>query len=121
MLGIAYAANIGGVATPIGTPPNVIFMAMYQETINTEFSFMQWMKIGLPVVFLCLPLMALWLTRNVKSRLSLELPALSAWRIAEKRVLAVFAFTVFAWITRQEPFGGWSSLFGVTYKAKDHL
>ncbi|MGJ8693325.1 MAG: SLC13 family permease [Thalassotalea sp.] len=114
VLGIAYAASLGGVATPIGTPPNVIFMAVYQEYVSSEFSFLQWMKVGVPVVVISLPLMALWLTRNIKDKLTLTIPALSPWSKAEKRVLCIFGLTALAWITRQEPFGGWRSLLGLT-------
>lgn len=110
ILGVAYAASLGGVATPIGTPPNVIFMAIYQENVGHELSFLSWMKIGVPIVAISLPFMALWLTRNIKTSLDLELPKLSAWTKAEKRVLWVFGLTALAWITRQEPFGGWTGL-----------
>ena len=113
VLGIAYAASLGGVATPIGTPPNVIFMAIYQETTTASFSFLQWMIIGLPVVLISLPLMALWLTRNIQGKLALTLPELTPWRVAEKRVLLIFSLTALAWITRQAPFGGWSELFNL--------
>jgi len=113
ILGIAYAASLGGVATPIGTPPNVIFMALYQETTGLEMGFLQWMKIGVPVVVIALPLMALWLTRNVKKNIDITLPSLKAWTTAEKRVLTIFGLTALAWITRQEPFGGWTGLFGL--------
>ena len=114
VLGIAYAASLGGVATPIGTPPNVIFMGVYQESVGAEIGFLSWMKIGVPIVLLSLPLMALWLTRNVKTSLDIELPSLSPWRTEEKRVLAVFGLTALAWITRQEPFGGWTGLLGLS-------
>lgn len=113
ILGIAYAASLGGVATPIGTPPNVIFMALYQETTGLEMGFLQWMKIGVPVVVVALPLMALWLTRNVNKSIDITLPSLNAWTTAEKRVLTIFGLTALAWITRQEPFGGWTGLFGL--------
>ncbi len=113
ILGIAYAASLGGVATPIGTPPNVIFMAVYQENVGKEMGFLTWMKIGVPIVLLSLPLMALWLTRNVRTSLDIELPKLDAWRSDEKRVLAIFGLTALAWITRQEPFGGWTGLLGL--------
>lgn len=113
VLGIAYSASLGGVGTLIGTPPNVIFMAVYQEQMGMEISFVDWMKIGVPVVLISLPLMALWLTRNVKTELDIELPALKAWRTDEKRVLMIFGFTALAWITRQEPFGGWTGLLDI--------
>lgn len=113
ILGIAYSASLGGVATPIGTPPNVIFMGIYEESIGKEMGFLSWMKIGVPVVVISLPLMALWLTRNIKTSLDLSLPQLSNWKTDEKRVLIVFGLTALAWITRQEPFGGWTGLLGL--------
>ena len=70
------------------------------------------MKIGLPVVVCGLPLMALWLTRNVKWKETLDLPAADPWQVNEVRVLVVFGITVVLWITRSEPFGGWSGLLG---------
>ena len=48
ILGIAYSASVGGIGTPIGTPPNVIFMGIYEEQTGLEFSFFSWMKIGVP-------------------------------------------------------------------------
>jgi len=111
VLGIAYAASLGGVATPIGTPPNVIFMGVYQENTGLEMGFLSWMKIGVPIVLISLPFMALWLTRHINTSLDIELPKLGAWTTEEKRVLWVFGLTALAWITRQEPFGGWTGLF----------
>lgn len=114
ILGIAYAASTGGIATPIGTPPNVIFMGIYEEHTGQEFSFLQWMKVGVPVVLISLPLMALWLTRNVNLEHKITLPALGEWRSEEKRTLILFGLTALAWITRKDPFGGWSGLFDIT-------
>lgn len=107
MLGIAYAASVGGVGTPIGTPPNLIYMEVYQQHTGAELGFISWMKIALPIVVLFLPLMALWLTRNVSGPISIKIPDAGVWSSHEKRVLWVFALTALAWITRQEPFGGW--------------
>ena len=115
LLGIAYAANIGGVGTPVGTPPNMIFRGVYEETFGASIGFGEWMALGLPVVLIFLPLMGLWLTRSVTYRGALELPAAGAWRAEEKRVLTVFGLTALAWITRAEPMGGWTALFGLTY------
>ena len=60
LLGIAYAANIGGVGTPIGTPPNMVFRGIYEETFGASIGFAEWMALGVPVVLVFLPLMALW-------------------------------------------------------------
>jgi len=114
ILGIAYSASVGGIGTPIGTPPNVIFMGIYEETTGNEFGFLAWMKIGVPVVLISIPLMALWLTRSITLEDKIQLPTLPKWRSEEKRTLIIFALTALAWITRGAPFGGWSSLFDVS-------
>tara|TARA_B110000503_G_scaffold41656_2_gene68473 strand:+ start:6326 stop:7717 length:1392 start_codon:yes stop_codon:yes gene_type:complete len=111
LLGIAYAANIGGLGTPIGTPPNLIFMQVYQETTGQVISFTQWMGWALPVVILMVPAMALILTRNLRDALELQLPEVGPWRAHERRVMVVFGLTALAWITRSEPFGGWKVWF----------
>lgn len=113
VLGIAYAASIGGLGTLIGTPPNVIFAGIYERTTGMEFGFARWMTIGFPVVAIAIPLAALWLTRKVTAREKVAIPDPGAWRIAEKRTLAVFAAAIALWVTRSEPFGGWSGLIGV--------
>jgi len=113
ILGIAYAASVGGVGTLIGTPPNVIFAGIYEEETGNEFSFLAWMKIGIPVVIVALPIMAFWLTRHVKLESEIKLPKLGSWRVEEKRTLLIFALTAVAWITRKDPFGGWSDLFAI--------
>jgi len=113
ILGIAYAASVGGIGTPIGTPPNVIFMGIYEEQTGKEFGFLSWMKIGVPIVLLVLPLIALWLTRGVQLNDKITLPELGEWRKEESRTLWVFALTAFLWITRKEPFGGWSQLLDI--------
>lgn len=113
LLGIAYAASIGGLGTPIGTPPNLIFMQVHLNHFGTAPSFPQWMTWGIPVVVLLVPLAGLWLTRNVKLAAPVELPRVGKWRPSEKRVMAMFSLTAFFWITRQAPFGGWSGLVGL--------
>jgi len=113
ILGIAYSASVGGIGTPIGTPPNVIFMGIYEEHTGREFSFLAWMKIGVPIVLIALPIMAWWLTRNVKLEQEIKLPEQGKWRSEEKRTLWVFGLTALAWITRKEPFGGWSDLLNI--------
>ena len=107
LLGIAYAASVGGLGTPIGTPPNLIFMSVYAEQIGNEPTFVEWMGWGLPVVIILVPLMALWLTRSLKLTEAIELPSPGSWRPEEVRVMSVFALTAFLWITRTAPMGGW--------------
>lgn len=110
LLGIAYAASIGGIGTPIGTPPNIIFMGVYQQQVGATVTFAEWMAWGVPVVLTFVPLAAWWLTRGLDFRGLPDLPDPGPWRAAEVRVLLVFAVTALLWITRQEPFGGWSAL-----------
>lgn len=111
LLGIAYAASVGGIGTPIGTPPNLVFMKVYGDIVGEVPSFTDWMKWGVPVVFIFVPIIGLWLTRNLTGRGEYQLPENTPWTSAEKRVLSVFLLTALVWITRKEPFGGWSYLF----------
>jgi sodium-dependent dicarboxylate transporter 2/3/5 len=104
---------VGGIGTPIGTPPNLIFMKVYGDTVGETPTFTQWMSWAVPVVILFVPLIALWLTRNLKGKGEYELPELQAWSKAEVRVVIVFVITAILWITRKEPFGGWSELLGL--------
>jgi sodium-dependent dicarboxylate transporter 2/3/5 len=113
LLGIAYAASIGGLGTPIGTPPNLIFMQVHADQFGQTPSFPEWMSWGLPVVVIMVPLVGLWLTRGVRLSHKIELPPVGRWTAAEKRVMSLFVLTAVMWITRQAPFGGWSQLFGM--------
>ena len=110
LLGIAYAASIGGLGTPIGTPPNLVFMQVHLDQFGTTPSFPEWMSWGIPVVLVLVPIAGLWLTRGVRLASPVELPAVGQWRPSEKRVLMMFSLTAFFWITRQAPFGGWSGM-----------
>ncbi|MDG1818415.1 MAG: SLC13 family permease [Porticoccaceae bacterium] len=112
-LGIAYAASIGGLGTPIGSPPNVVFLKVYGEATGNIPSFTQWMLWGLPVVVMLLPLAGLWITRHLGKTAPLEIPQAGIWRSEEVRVLIIFSLTALAWITLREPFGGWSSWFNL--------
>lgn len=111
LLGVCYAASIGGMGTPIGTPPNLIFMRIYTEATGVDFSFSLWLSWGIPVVLLLLPVAGIWLTRNLSHDGKIQLPENEKWSAIQVRVLLVFAVTACLWITRKEPFGGWSQLF----------
>jgi sodium-dependent dicarboxylate transporter 2/3/5 len=108
MLGVAYAASVGGIGTPIGSPPNLVFMQVYEETTGLQISFTQWMMWALPLVIIFLPIIWLWLTRKVENSGQLHLPKVGKWSTHEWRVMVIFGITAFLWITRKEPFGGWS-------------
>lgn len=114
-LGIAYACSIGGMATPIGTPPNLVFMQVYQQQTGTEVGFLQWMMWAMPAVIVLLPLAAWMLTRHLKGTIDAPDIQLGPWRSEERRVLWVFGFTALAWMTRTDPWGGWKSWFDLPW------
>jgi sodium-dependent dicarboxylate transporter 2/3/5 len=115
LLAIAYGSSIGGLGTPIGTPPNLIFLSVYRETTGITISFLQWMLWALPVVALLFPLAAWWLTRGLAGEAGVTLPETGTWRSEEKRVLTIFAAVAIAWITMDEPFGGWRAALGLLH------
>ncbi len=113
LLGIAYAASFGGLGTPIGTPPNLIFRSVYEQTTGIEISFIDWFVYGLPIVALTLPIVALWLGRKLHGLPAAVLPVLPPMDAGERRVLAVFGVVALAWIFRTDPFGGWKVWLGL--------
>ena len=113
MLGIAFAASIGGIGTPIGTPPNLVFMQVYEQQFDKNIGFTEWMSWALPIVLCMIPVTWLWLTRKLTYSGGFQMPEVGRWSSIEKRVMIVFTITAAAWILRKEPFGGWSSWFGL--------
>lgn len=111
LLGIAYAASVGGIGTPIGTPPNLVFREIYLQTTGVEIPFLTWMSWGIPVVIIFVPIIGLYLTRHLSYTGNISVPAVGKWQPYEKRVLLVFGLTALAWMTRSEPFGGWKTWF----------
>ena len=110
LLGIAYSANVGGIATPIGTPPNLVMIGAYRDLGFEELSFAHWMNFGVPVSILMVLVIWLWVGRNLsKNSSEVALPDSGQWTKAETRTLTIFALTALAWITRSEPFGGWKT------------
>jgi len=111
MLGIAYAASIGGVATLIGTPPNAILAGVVEKTFGISISFTDWMLFGLPLSLLMLALTWFYLTHIMFRNDMDELPGgersilqalaeLGPMKREERLVLTVFGLVAFAWITR---------------------
>ncbi|MEK7285900.1 MAG: DASS family sodium-coupled anion symporter [Nitrospirota bacterium] len=108
MLMIAFAASVGGIATPIGTPPNLIGIGMIEKEIGTKISFFQWMQFGLPIVFvmyfiLCLLLSFLFpsdgiATTGLADFIQEQKKSLGDWTRAEKNTLIVFFTAVLLWI-----------------------
>jgi solute carrier family 13 (sodium-dependent dicarboxylate transporter), member 2/3/5 len=114
LLGLAYAGSIGGLGTPIGTPPNLIFLGVYREVTGVDIGFSDWMTLGVPLVLLLLPLAWWVVSRGVTDRDSVSLPEVGAMEVGERRVLMVFALAALAWMTRTAPGGGWQALIGTT-------
>ncbi|HIF84391.1 MAG TPA: DASS family sodium-coupled anion symporter [Flavobacteriaceae bacterium] len=111
MLAIAYSASIGGMATLIGTPPNLILAGIVQETYGIEITFLKWFMFGLPVSLILLAICWKYLTEFAfsfkqkafpggKSEINKQLKSLGKMSYEEKMVLLIFIGTAFAWITR---------------------
>ncbi|MGK0457122.1 MAG: sodium-dependent dicarboxylate transporter 2/3/5 [Polaribacter sp.] len=111
MLGIAFAANAGGIATVIGTPPNSVLIGLLENQYNIQISFLTWMSFGLPfsiimvtavyfvLVKLMFPCKDIVFTSS-ENVIDEEIEKLGKISKEEKRVLTIFAITVFLWITR---------------------
>lgn len=119
MLSIGYAASLGGMATIIGTPPNVVFAGFAKQFYNQDISFFRWMIVGVPValitLFACYWMITRWLFPNKLDSIagsdkliSDKLTELGPMRKEEKLTLAVFGITSFFWIFQQ----GLNSLIG---------
>ena len=111
LLGVAYGATIGGMATLVGTAPNAMLAAFMLETYGTEIDFSRWMLVGLPLSAMMLPLAWLVLTRlafKVDFKTSDEGRAtlrhmkdeLGAITVPEKRVAVVFVLMALTWVSR---------------------
>lgn len=111
LLGIAYAASIGGLATLIGTPPNALLAAFMARSYGVEIGFAQWMAIGLPLTIVLLLLAWLILTRlafqlpssaveGSSELIQRELAALGRVTGPEIRVGLVFLAAAFLWVAR---------------------
>jgi solute carrier family 13 (sodium-dependent dicarboxylate transporter), member 2/3/5 len=88
-------------------------MQVYEQSTGQAYGFVEWMKVGVPVLLVFLPVMAWWLGRHLHHTPAAQLPEVGQWSKAERRVLIVFALTACAWIFRSEPFGGWTTLLGL--------
>lgn len=111
MLSIAYACNIGGIATLIGTPPNALLAGFMLDNYDVEISFAKWMAVGLPLVLVMLPLMYIILTKLVFPVKLKELPGgsevinqqlkeIGPITKPEQRIALVFGVTAALWIFR---------------------
>jgi sodium-dependent dicarboxylate transporter 2/3/5 len=113
LLSVAYGASIGGIATPIGTAPNGVFMGVYKDATGHTIPFHQWMVLFVPIA-LVMMMIAWWLlTYKLHGVDNLEIPAGEEWTTPQKRVLTIFGLACLAWITREVPFGGWQEWLNV--------
>ena len=124
LLGLAYSASIGGLATLIGTPPNALLMGFMAENYDIEISFARWMLVGIPVSFVMLPIAWLLLTRflfpcdipaneAVRNHLHELRKDLGAMSIPERRIGIIFACLIMSWMLRR-PISDWLGFGGLS-------
>jgi sodium-dependent dicarboxylate transporter 2/3/5 len=112
MLGLAYAASIGGVATPVGTPTNLIAMGWLEENAGVTITFAQWMSIGVPAMLIMLPIAWLIVTQGLKANPDAaaaaremvleEKRSLGQMTTPEARIAMVFVGVALLWIFREQ-------------------
>jgi sodium-dependent dicarboxylate transporter 2/3/5 len=111
MLGIAFSANAGGIATVIGTPPNSVLIGLLENEYNIEVSFLKWMILGLPFSIIMVTIIYFVLVKwffpstgiifdASENIIQTEFEKLGKTSKKEKRVLLIFAVAVFLWIFR---------------------
>ena len=113
LLSVAWAANIGGMATLIGTPPNMIFAGFMSEQLNRQIGFVEWLPVGLSASVLLGSIAYLILRRELgqnelspaeeertRNWLKDEWSRLGSLTTAQRRVAMVFALTAILWILR---------------------
>ncbi len=115
LLGMAWGANLGGIGTLIGTPPNLVYAAFREEAVGVQTGFMEWTLVALPIALLLLVIAYFVLRRGIPSLDlgDLEWPKPEPWTSGEVRVALIFGATALLWMTRQwiEPLVtpyGWS-------------
>ncbi len=112
LLGLAYSASIGGLATLIGTPPNALLMGFMAENYGIEISFARWMMVGIPLTFVMLPIAWLLLTRYlfrfdvpesdaVKAHLSGLRQEMGNMSTPQRRVAWIFSGLILSWMFRK--------------------
>ena len=110
MLCIAYSASIGGMATLIGTPPNLVFAGVVKETFNVEISFLEWTKLAMPFSITLLFISWYYISHiafpiknqnsGASKELSEKLKSLGPMSKEERKVLLVFTIIAASWIGR---------------------
>jgi sodium-dependent dicarboxylate transporter 2/3/5 len=108
MLAAAFAASIGGMATPVGTPPNLIGIGFLERSLGVKITFFQWMQIGLPLAAVLIAFLVFYLNRVCPARSELlgesatwireQKARLGPLTRGEKNVLGAFSVTVLLWL-----------------------
>ncbi|MFT7623110.1 MAG: sodium-dependent dicarboxylate transporter 2/3/5 [Myxococcota bacterium] len=138
LLGIAYACNVGGLGTPIGTPPNMIYLGQLASVVpeNEVPSFLDWSLMALPIVVVMLGVIWWILTKGVnridpdlpvgdKEGIQAELKGLGRMTTPEFRVMVVFGLTALLWVLRRKitigsvSFPGWAGPLGLAGRVDD--
>ncbi len=112
LLGVAYAASIGGIGTPIGTPPNAVMVAFVERQYGVHIGFLEWSIVGVPFALVFLLVAWLYLTRFAcpireaalpggRDGIRRDLAALGPMSRGERSVLIVFLLTVAGWMLRE--------------------
>ena len=108
MMGIAFAASIGGLGTLVGSPTNAIAAALIEKQLGLTIGFLDWMKFGVPVVALAIPIAMLILMRVQRldrdsfdaNGAAAALGSSPAWSIAERRVVPLLTLVFIAWVAQ---------------------
>ncbi|MEA2624692.1 MAG: solute carrier family 13 (sodium-dependent dicarboxylate transporter), er 2/3/5 [Candidatus Binatota bacterium] len=106
LLSNAFGASVGGLATPVGTPPNLIGIGFLRRETSFELPFFSWMALGLPVVLVLFSVMAVTLARaggagrtpDLARHLAEERSTLGPWTRGQRNTIVAFALTVFFWV-----------------------
>lgn len=136
MLSIAYSASIGGLGTIIGSPTNMIFTGVLAKLFPEapQIGFFSWMKVGIPLVLIFLPLVWYYIVKFFKIKgdipgnkemIQAEMTKIGKMTKGEKKVMWIFLFTTIGWVFREDliidklVIPGWSSLLGISEYARD--
>lgn len=111
MLMIAYAASIGGIGTPVGTPPNLITIGLIQSLAGVKISFFRWMALAVPMLLVMWPVLFLLLRRlhppgilsadatdSLRAYLQRQRTSLRGWTAGQCNTLAAFAVALTLWV-----------------------
>ena len=124
LLGLAYSASIGGLATLVGTPPNALLIGYLADNYGLEISFARWMTVGIPVTLVMLPIAWIVLTRfmyrvnvpasdAVKEHLHELREEMGPMTTPEKRVAVIFVLVILSWMLGR-PLAEFIGIKGVT-------